>query len=100
MFLIRLFSLKLHKNLYYKANKNFQRYKRDLYGFFYFMRNFKLFLVEVLGIHGDASQEEIKSAYYKLAQKYHPDKNQAMNAKENFAEISQAYEILRDELKR
>ena len=49
----------------------------------------------------DASQKEIKKAYYQLAKKYHPDSNKNdPNASKKFQEVSEAYEILGDEDKR
>ena len=55
---------------------------------------------ETLGIDGSASQEEIKSAFRKLAFKYHPDRNKAPDAEERFKEISEAYAVLSDPEKR
>jgi molecular chaperone DnaJ len=54
----------------------------------------------ILGVTKSATQADIKKAYYALAQKYHPDKNPAADAKNKFAEISGAYETLGDEQKR
>jgi molecular chaperone DnaJ len=54
-----------------------------------------------LGINKDASQEEIKKAYRKLALKYHPDKNKDdPNAEQKFVEVSNAYDVLSDEEKK
>ena len=57
---------------------------------------------EVLGINKDASSDDIKKAYRKLAMKYHPDvsKDAKEVAEEKFKEISEAYEVLLDENKR
>ncbi|CAD8114209.1 unnamed protein product [Paramecium sonneborni] len=55
---------------------------------------------KVLGINKGASIQEIKSAYYKLAQLYHPDKNNAKDAAKMFTQVNNAYEILSDENKK
>ncbi|MEZ5810722.1 MAG: DnaJ C-terminal domain-containing protein [Rhizobiaceae bacterium] len=55
----------------------------------------------VLGVARSASQKDIKSAFRKLAKKYHPDQNQDdPKAQSKFAEINQAYEIVGDEKRR
>ena len=55
----------------------------------------------VLGVAKTAKPEEIKSAFRKLAKKYHPDQNKDdPKAQERFAEINQAYEIVGDKDKR
>jgi len=57
-------------------------------------------LYEVLGVNENASQDEIKKAYRKLARKYHPDICKKPECEEKFKEINTAYEILGDEEKR
>jgi molecular chaperone DnaJ len=53
-----------------------------------------------LGVGKSASASDIKKAYYGLAKKYHPDTNKDPTAKDKFAEIQSAYEILSDPKKR
>jgi molecular chaperone DnaJ len=58
---------------------------------------------EVLGVAKNASEDDIKKAYRKLAMKYHPDRNQgdgAKNSEEHFKEAKEAYEMLTDAQKR
>ena len=56
---------------------------------------------EVLGVSRDASDQELKSAYRKLALKYHPDRNPGDHAaEEKFKEASEAYQVLSDADKR
>lgn len=57
-------------------------------------------LYETLGVNKDASSDEIKKAYRKLARKYHPDINKDPEAENKFKEINAAYEILSDDDKR
>ncbi len=55
---------------------------------------------EILGVSKSADADEIKSAYRRLAKKYHPDLNKTPEAAEKFKEINEAYEVLGDEKKR
>ncbi len=55
---------------------------------------------ETLGVPRDASAQDIRRAYRTLARRYHPDVNKDPEAEDRFKEISEAYEVLRDEEKR
>ena len=56
---------------------------------------------DVLGLSRQASADDIKKAYRKMAMKYHPDKNLGdKSAEDQFKSISEAYEILSDPVKR
>ncbi|KAG8186919.1 hypothetical protein JTE90_000392 [Oedothorax gibbosus] len=72
--------------LFHTSNTHFARSRTDLY--------------KVLGVSPNASQNEIKKAYYQLAKKYHPDTNKDESAAKKFQEVSAAYEVLGDETKR
>ncbi|HEY5426842.1 MAG TPA: DnaJ domain-containing protein, partial [Candidatus Tumulicola sp.] len=63
--------------------------------------NFKDYYA-VLGVAKNAPQKDVKSAYRKLARKWHPDANpeNTKQAEEKFKEISEAYEVLGDAEKR
>lgn len=50
---------------------------------------------QILGVPRNASQKDIKKAYYQLAKKYHPDTNKDdPKAKEKFSQLAEAYEVM------
>ena len=55
---------------------------------------------EVMGVSRDATQDEIKRAYRKLARKYHPDVSKEPDAEARFKEAAEAYAVLSDPQKR
>ena len=55
---------------------------------------------EALGVPRDASADDVRRAYRKLARQHHPDVNKEPGAEDRFKQISEAYEVLRDEDKR
>lgn len=55
---------------------------------------------KIIGVERNASQDEIKRAYRKLARKYHPDVSKEPDAEEKFKELGEAYEVLKDPQKR
>jgi curved DNA-binding protein len=54
----------------------------------------------IMGVDRDATQDEIKRAYRKLARKYHPDVSKESDAEARFKEVGEAYEVLKDPEKR
>ena len=78
---------------------NREKYARERK--YYIMAEQKRDYYEVLGVAKDASEEDIKKAYRKLAKKYHPDMNPGdKNAEAKFKEASEAYAVLSDAEKR
>ena len=55
---------------------------------------------KIMGVERDATQDEIKRAYRKLARKYHPDVSKQADSEERFKEVGEAYEVLKDPEKR
>jgi len=55
---------------------------------------------QIMGVARDASQEDIKRAYRRLARKFHPDVSKEANAEARFKEVQEAYEVLKDPEKR
>ena len=55
---------------------------------------------KIMGVERDATQDEIKRAYRKLARKYHPDVSKEADAEVRFKEVGEAYEVLKDTEKR
>src|SRR6187401_1901653 len=55
---------------------------------------------KILGVERDASADAIKSAYRKLARRFHPDISKEKDAESRFKEVSEAYEVLKDPEKR
>ncbi|MEZ5541433.1 MAG: DnaJ C-terminal domain-containing protein [Pseudomonadota bacterium] len=55
---------------------------------------------QIMGVARDATQDEIKRAYRKLARKYHPDVSKEVDAEARFKEVGEAYEVLKDPEKR
>ena len=55
---------------------------------------------EILGVSKNASDEDLKKAFRKLAFEFHPDRNKDKNAEEKFKEINEAYQVLSDQEKR
>ena len=55
---------------------------------------------DILGVPRSASAADLKKAYFKKAKEFHPDVNKSEGAKEKFASINEAYEVLGDDSKK
>src|SRR6266480_230380 len=55
---------------------------------------------QILGVSKNATRDEIKKSYRKLALEYHPDRNKTKEAEVKFKEVTKAYEVLSNEEKR
>ena len=55
---------------------------------------------DILGVSKNASEDDLKKAFRKLAFQYHPDRNKEASAEEKFKEINEAYQVLSDPEKR
>ena len=55
---------------------------------------------QIMGVARDASQDEIKRSYRRLARKFHPDVSKEANAEDKFKEVQEAYEVLKDPQRR
>jgi len=55
---------------------------------------------DILGVSRDASKEDLRAAYRKLARRYHPDVNKEVDAEGRFKEVNEAYQVLSDDEKR
>ena len=55
---------------------------------------------DILGVRRNASAEEVKRAFRKLAMQYHPDRNKNADSEQRFKEINAAYEVLSDQERR
>ena len=55
---------------------------------------------QIMGVAREASQDEIKRAYRRLARKFHPDVSKEANAEDKFKELQEAYEVLKDPQRR
>ena len=55
---------------------------------------------KILGLSKNASDDDIKKQYRRLARKYHPDVSKLKNAEERFKEVNEAYDVLKDKTKR
>ena len=55
---------------------------------------------EILGVSRDASKDDLRAAYRRLARKYHPDVSKDEDAEDRFKEINEAYQVLNDDERR
>tara|TARA_Y100000588_G_C14265486_1_gene929669 strand:- start:2554 stop:3540 length:987 start_codon:yes stop_codon:yes gene_type:complete len=79
---------------------NWQSFSREFLTRWIFLIMNKKDYYQVMGLKANASDKEIKTAYRRLARKYHPDISKEDNAEEKFKALGEAYEVLKDPEKR
>eukprot|EP01130_Rhizamoeba_saxonica_P018274 TRINITY_DN908_c0_g1_i1.p1 TRINITY_DN908_c0_g1~~TRINITY_DN908_c0_g1_i1.p1 ORF type:complete len:461 (-),score=82.02 TRINITY_DN908_c0_g1_i1:1103-2485(-) len=86
----------LNPSRLFRRNRRFNKFQRHFHQTTVKMQKY----YDILGVKKDATDSEIKKAYFKMAKVYHPDVNKTEGAKKKFLEISEAYETLKDPSKR
>lgn len=93
---------KIDQNLFNISLTKFQKSQKN---FFFFkaskpLRHNRSYMYELLGVEKDCTNEQIKSAYIKLARQYHPEINKDSGAEEMFRSLTNAYEALSNQRNR